>query len=41
MKIGINGNGLLEKLQNQIKCKDIQLLAYDVNPSNCSPLELN
>jgi nucleotide sugar dehydrogenase len=38
MKIGIIGNGFVGKATAQLKCKDIQLLAYDINPNNCSPL---
>ena len=37
MKIGIIGNGFVGKATNQLKCKDIEILAYDINPESCSP----
>jgi UDPglucose 6-dehydrogenase len=37
MKIGIIGNGFVGKATNQLKCKDIDILAYDINPEFCSP----
>ena len=37
MKIGIIGNGFVGKATNQLKCKDIEILAYDINPECCSP----
>lgn len=38
MKIGIIGNGFVGKATTQLKCKDIELLAYDINPNNCNPI---
>ena len=40
MKIGIIGNGFVGKATNQLKCKDIQLYAYDINPNECEPIGL-
>jgi UDPglucose 6-dehydrogenase len=37
MKIGIIGNGFVGKATNQLKCKDIDILAYDINPEFCNP----
>jgi UDPglucose 6-dehydrogenase len=37
MKIGIIGNGFVGKATNQLKCKDIDILAYDINPEHCIP----
>lgn len=37
MKIGIIGNGFVGKATNQLSCKDISILAYDVNPDLCFP----
>jgi len=43
MIIGIIGNGFVGKATNQLKCKDVDILAYDVNPEACNPkgLQLN
>jgi UDPglucose 6-dehydrogenase len=43
MKIGIIGNGFVGKATNQLKCKDIDILAYDINADFCHPkgLQLN
>lgn len=43
MKIGIIGNGFVGKATNQLKCIDIDILAYDINPEYCHPknLQLN
>jgi UDPglucose 6-dehydrogenase len=38
MKIGIIGNGFVGKATTQLKCKDIQLYAYDIDPSQCDPI---
>lgn len=38
MKIGVIGNGFVGKATTQLKCKDIELLAYDINPNNCNPI---
>jgi UDPglucose 6-dehydrogenase len=38
MKIGIIGNGFVGKATNQLKCKDIEILSYDINPSFCNPI---
>ena len=40
MKIGIIGNGFVGKATTQLKCKDIQLYAYDINPKQCDPIGL-
>lgn len=37
MKIGIIGNGFVGKATNQLRCKDIEILAYDINPDFCYP----
>jgi nucleotide sugar dehydrogenase len=37
MKIGIIGNGFVGKATNQLKCKDIDILSYDINPDFCYP----
>jgi len=37
MIIGIIGNGFVGKATNQLKCKDVDILAYDVNPEACNP----
>ena len=37
MKIGIIGNGFVGKATCQIKCKDIEVFAYDKNPDCCDP----
>ena len=38
MKIGIIGNGFVGKATNQLKCDDIEILSYDINPAFCSPI---
>lgn len=40
MKIGIIGNGFVGKATNQLRCKDIEILAYDINPDFCYPTGL-
>ena len=37
MKIGVIGNGFVGKATSQLKCKDIKLFAYDINPEHCDP----
>jgi UDPglucose 6-dehydrogenase len=37
MKVGIIGNGFVGKATNQLKCVDIDILAYDINPECCVP----
>ena len=37
MIIGVIGNGFVGKATTQLKCKDIELLAYDINPEACEP----
>ena len=32
MKIGVIGNGFVGKATTILKCKDIDILAYDINP---------
>ena len=32
MKIGIIGNGFVGNATMQLKCKDIEVMAYDLNP---------
>ena len=32
MKIGIIGNGFVGKATKQLKCKDINIISYDINP---------
>ena len=41
MKIGIIGNGFVGKATYQLKCKDIDILAYDLNPQLCEPKGLS
>lgn len=40
MFIGIIGNGFVGKATFQLKCKDIDVLAYDINPDQCVPAGL-
>ena len=40
MNIGIIGNGFVGKATNQLKCKDINILSYDINPKLCNPIGL-
>lgn len=40
MLIGVIGNGFVGKASNQLKCKDIEIYAYDINPDFCSPFGL-
>jgi UDPglucose 6-dehydrogenase len=40
MKIGIIGNGFVGKATHQLKCPDIDILAYDINPDFCQPKNL-
>jgi UDPglucose 6-dehydrogenase len=40
MKIGIIGNGFVGKATYQLKCKDIDIYAYDINPILRDPQEL-
>ncbi len=37
MKIGVIGNGFIGKVTTQLRCKDIELLVYDINPEACEP----
>lgn len=37
MIIGVIGNGFVGKATTQLRCKDIKLLAYDINPEACEP----
>jgi len=37
MKIGIIGNGFVGKATYQLKCDEIEIIAYDINPQNCIP----
>ena len=37
MKIGIIGNGFVGNATMQLKCKDIEVMAYDLNPELCIP----
>jgi UDPglucose 6-dehydrogenase len=37
MIIGIIGNGFVGKATFQLKCKDIDILAYDIDPAACVP----
>ena len=37
MKIGIIGNGFVGKATKILKCQDIDLLCYDINPELCEP----
>ena len=37
MKIGIIGNGFVGKATFRLQCKDIDILAYDINPDSCIP----
>ena len=38
MKIGIIGNGFVGQATFQLKCKDIKIFVYDLNPNLCIPL---
>ena len=40
MIIGIIGNGFVGKATFQLKCDDISILAYDINPDMCNPIGL-
>jgi UDPglucose 6-dehydrogenase len=40
MNIGIIGNGFVGKATNELKCKDINILTYDINPDLCFPKNL-
>ena len=40
MKIGIIGNGFVGKATKILKCKDIEILAFDINPELCEPKHL-
>lgn len=37
MKIGVIGNGFVGKATNQLRCKDIDIMSYDINPEFCVP----
>ena len=37
MKIGVIGNGFVGNATCQLKCKDIEIFVYDINPDLCSP----
>ena len=37
MIIGVIGNGFVGKATTQLRCNDIELLAYDINPEACEP----
>jgi nucleotide sugar dehydrogenase len=37
MIVGIIGNGFVGKATFQLQCKDIDILAYDINPESCVP----
>jgi nucleotide sugar dehydrogenase len=37
MKIGIIGNGFVGKATRQLKCTDVDILVYDINPNLCIP----
>ena len=43
MLIGVIGNGFVGKATFQLKCRDIDIYAYDINPDACQPkgLKLN
>jgi len=41
MIIGIIGNGFVGKATFQLKCEDIEVLAYDINPDACVPKGTN
>jgi len=40
MIIGIIGNGFVGKATYQLACTDITILAYDINPDLCNPVNL-
>jgi UDPglucose 6-dehydrogenase len=40
MIVGIIGNGFVGKATFQLKCKDVDVLAYDINPNMCVPAGL-
>ena len=37
IKIGIIGNGFVGKATTSLQCKDINVMAYDLNPDLCIP----
>ena len=37
MKLGIIDNGFVVKATRQLKCKEIEILSYDINPEFCQP----
>ena len=37
MKIGVIGNGFIGRSMAQLKCKDIEVFAYDIIPDLCQP----
>lgn len=40
MKIGIIGNGFVGKATKHLRCNDIEVLVYDINPELCEPIGL-
>ena len=38
MKIGIIGNGFVGKATRQLKCSEIEIISYDINPELCDPV---
>ena len=40
LNVGIIGNGFVGKATSILKCKDIDLMSYDINPELCSPIGL-
>ena len=40
MKIGIIGNGFVGKATKILKCNDIEMVCYDINPELCEPKNL-
>ena len=40
MLIGVIGNGFVGKATSQLKCKDINIFSYDLNPDLCDPKDI-
>ena len=38
MKIGVIGNGFVGKATNILKCDDVDIIMYDIDPDLCYPL---
>ena len=40
MKLGVIGSGFVGNATKLLKCKDIEILAYDINPKLSDPKDL-